>query len=176
MNAPDDEWEGILDPGEKVLWQGRPDPGITIRAANVLTLIFGLFFAGFALLWMILASTAGGLFWMFGLIHFSVGLGIAFGGIFWEPWKRRHTWYTLTDRRAFIARDMPLRGRTLKSYPITDQTRLEFRDGPPGSIMFDHEMRRRKNGHYRVDIGFERIAEASEVMRLMRQVQERQSA
>ncbi|WP_103763200.1 aspartate carbamoyltransferase catalytic subunit [Roseovarius confluentis] len=175
MTAPQDEWEGILDPGEQVLWQGRPDPAITFRAAHAAALVFGLFFAGFALFWMVMAAQAGGLFWMFGLIHFTVGLGIAFGGIFWEPWKRRHTWYTLTDRRAFIARDLPFRGRTLKSYPITDRTRLEFRDGTPGSIMFDHEMRRRKNGHYRVDIGFERIAKAEEVLRLMRQVQERQS-
>ncbi|QFT97358.1 hypothetical protein FIU85_08600 [Roseovarius sp. THAF8] len=176
MTADVDEWDGILNPGEKVLWQGRPDPGVTIAPASIVTLIFGLFFAGFALLWMILAATAGGAFWMFGLIHFSVGLGIAFGGIFWEPWKRRHTWYTLTDSRAFIARDLPFLGRSLKSYPITGQTRLELRDGTPGSVMFDHEMRRHKNGHYRVDIGFERIAEAGEVMRLMRQVQERESA
>ncbi|MFN3207829.1 MAG: aspartate carbamoyltransferase catalytic subunit [Roseovarius sp.] len=175
MTAPHDEWDGILDPGERVLWQGRPDARVTVGIAAVGSMVFGLIFAGFALVWMILASQAGGFFWMFGLIHFSVGLGLAFGGILWEPWKRRHTWYTLTDRRAFIAQDLPLRGRTLKSYPITDQTRLELQ-GDPGSVMFDHEMRRRKNGHYRVDIGFERIAEADEVMRLIRQVQERQKA
>jgi len=176
MSAPRDEWAGILDPGEQVLWQGRPDPGVTITAANMATLLFGLVFAGFALFWMMMASLAGGAFWMFGLLHFTVGLCIAFGGIFWGPWRRRHTWYTLTDRRAFIARDMPIAGRTLKSYPITPETRLEFRDGTPGSIMFDHEMRRRKNGSYKVAIGFERIEDAQEVLRRMRQVQERQSA
>ena len=131
-----DGWDGILDTDEKVIWQGRPDGRIVVRIGNIAGFAFGLFFAGFALFWMIMASQAGGFFWMFGFLHFFVGLGVAFGAVFWSAWKRRHTWYTLTDRRAFIATDVPFRGRSLKSYPITRTTVLDYDGSDPATIMF----------------------------------------
>ena len=164
-------WEGILDTGETILWQGRPDGAVKWKIVHIFTFLFGLAFAGFALFWMIMAAQAGGGFWMFGLIHFSVGISIAVGPPFWNAWRRRHTWYTLSDRRAFIATDLPLRGRRLKSYPITDDTVLDFDRGDPATIYFDHEMRRTKNGSRRVDIGFERIEDGAEVYALFRKIQ-----
>jgi hypothetical protein len=164
-------WEGILDRGERILWQGRPDPTVVFKPRHAATFVFGFFFAGFALFWMIGASQAPGPFWMFGLIHFSVGIGLMIGPIVYPPWVRRHTWYTLTDRRAFIATDVPLRGRDLKSYGISEKTVLDFQQGPPGSIYFAEEYKRTKNGSRRVPIGFERIEEASTVLSLMREVQ-----
>ena len=110
-----------------------------------------------------------------GDLHFFVGVGIAFGSTFWSAWRRRHTWYTLTDRRAFIATDLPFRGRSLKSYPITKSTVIDYDGGTPASIMFNHEMRRKKNGHYRVDVGFERIENGAEVYRMMRDIQKGQA-
>lgn len=169
-------WEGILDDGETVLWQGRPDGAVKFRIGHVFTFIFGLAFAGFALFWMIMASSAGGGFWMFGLIHFSVGIGLAIGPPFWSAWRRRHTWYTLTDRRAFIATDMPLRGRKLKSYPIRADTVLDYDGDDPATIHFAHEIRRSKNGSRRHDIGFERIDGGAEVYRMMRKVQQGRAA
>ena len=165
-------WEGILDKGEKILWQGRPDTAIHIRPANIATMVFGLAFAGFALFWMIMASAAGGAFWMFGLIHFAVGLGLAAGPILWGPFKRGRTWYTLTDRRAFIATDLPLKGKQLKSYPITDDTVLDFQPGSLSSIRFAQETRRGSKGRrYVVPIGFDYIREGDEVYRKMRDIQ-----
>ncbi|MEM6587499.1 MAG: aspartate carbamoyltransferase catalytic subunit [Pseudomonadota bacterium] len=166
-------WEGILDKDEKVLWQGRPDAKVRLRASKLVGVVFGLFFAGFALFWMIAASMAGGFFWMFGLLHFFVGLGVAAGSLYGSSWRRKHSWYTLTDRRAFIATDMPLSGRSLKSYPITQQTILDYDGNDPATIHFNHEMRRRKNGQVKVAVGFERIQNGAEVYRLMRGIQER---
>ena len=164
-------WEGILDPGEKILWQGGPDPSIVLSPGSVATFLFGLAFAGFALFWMIMASLGGGFFWMFGLLHFGVGVSIASGGIVWPAWRRRHSWYTLTDKRAFIATDMPITGRKLKSYPITTETVLEFDARDPASIYFHSDYKRTKNGSREVRIGFERIAEGKHVYDLMRSVQ-----
>lgn len=173
MTAPTG-WEGILDTGEKILWQGRPDGKIVFRPANIATFLFGLVFAGFALFWMIMASAAGGFFWAFGLIHFSVGLGLSFGAIFWGVFVRRYTWYTLTDRRAFIATDMPISRRSLKSYPITDDTVLDFAPGSLASVWFYEEVRRNKNTSTRKKIGFERITDGEEVYRMFRDIQEQQ--
>ncbi|KMW58183.1 hypothetical protein AIOL_003154 [Candidatus Rhodobacter oscarellae] len=166
-----DGWDGILDEGEEILWQGRPDPRVVFRGRHLLTVTFGAFFAGFALVWMLLASSGGGYFWTFGLIHFTVGLGIMAGPIFWPAWARRHTWYTLTDRRAFIATDIPFQGRKLRSFPIAAKTRIDYQQGPPDTIHFAEEYRRTKNGSHRVAIGFERIDKGDEVYRLIRDIQ-----
>jgi len=167
-------WDGILDDGETILWQGRPDATVRFRAIHLVTLAFGLFFSGFAVVWMVMASRAGGYFWMFGLLHFFAGLGVAFGPIYGSAWRRRHTWYTLTDRRAFIATDIPFRGRKLTSWPIGGLSQLDYRDDDLPSVYFAHEMRRSgKRGYLRHDIGFERIADGREVYRLLRDIQMR---
>lgn len=164
-------WDGILDPGEKILWQGRPDGNIVFKIGFIFTFIFGLFFAGFALFWMVMASQAGGFFWMFGLIHFFVGLSLAIGPPFYNAWSLRHTWYTLSDKRAFIATDKPFTGRKLQSYPINESTILEYTSGDLATLHFQKESRRTKNGTRMIDIGFERIAEGDKVYRLMRDIQ-----
>ena len=124
-----------------------------------------------------MASSAPGPFWMFGLIHFSVGLWIMLRPTVWAHVKRRNTWYTLTDRRAIIATDAPVQGRRLMSYPITAATRVDFIDRAQDTIHFAEEVRRGKNGTYRVPIGFDYIGDnGPEVLRLIRQVQARHQA
>ncbi len=174
MTRPDG-WDGILDKGEEILWQGRPNEKFRFRIADIATFLFGLAFAGFALFWMIMAASAGGFFWMFGLIHFFVGLSISVIPVLLDNIRRKHTWYTLTDRRAFIATDMPIIGRRLKSYPINSSTLIDYEDTNPPSIYFAEEFRRTKNGARRIKIGFVMIEEAREVLRLMKQARKRQT-
>lgn len=164
-------WEGILAADEHILWQGRPDQGFHIGWLQVPLAAFGLFFAGFALFWMVMASQAGGIFWMFGLLHFGVGLSIVFSATLLETITRRGTWYTLTDRNAFIATDLPFKGRNLETYPITPDTRLTLRDGAPGSVIFGAKLKRGNNGSRSVDVGFNRIDDAGHVYHLMRKAQ-----
>jgi hypothetical protein len=171
-----DQWADILDPNEKILWQGRPDGGFALKVSNIFTALFGLVFAGFALFWMTMASQAGGKFWMFGILHFSVGFGLVLHALFWSTFKRRNSWYTLTDRRAFIAVNIPLRGKSLKSYPITASSSLELIDGALTSVNFAEEIKRGKNKSYTVPIGFERLTDGREVYRLMRKIQTKAQA
>jgi len=170
--ATGDGWDGILDPGEAIAWQGRPDASVRFGPAAAFGMLFGLAFAGFAAVWMALASSAGGYFWTFGLIHFSVGIALAFGSVLGPPWVRRHTWYTLTDRRAFIATDLPLRGRKLTAYEIGPETTLSLEeDGALSTVNFAHRWVQTKNGSRRHDIGFERIPDGRVVLGLMRGMQ-----
>jgi hypothetical protein len=167
-----DGWAPYLDPGERILWQGRPDAGMHIRPRNIVMAVFGTFFAGFALFWMAMAAQAGGGFWLFGILHFAVGAGIVAGAFLWGPWLRRHSVYSLSDRRAFIATDMPVLGRRLKSWPIGPGSPIEFEDGALSTIWFASETRRRsKGGTYQVKIGFERIPDGRAVFGLIRQIQ-----
>ena len=167
----DPSWDGILDAGERILWQGRPDTAISIGPKSIGVAGFGVFFAGFALFWMIMASNAGGYFWMFGLLHFAVGAGIVFAAVFRTAYLRKRTWYTLTNKRALIATLLPVKGKGLKSYPITSETQLDFRDEDPATIFFSQDTRRGKNRTYVVNIGFERIEDGREVYGILRRIQ-----
>lgn len=164
-------WVGILTPDEEILWQGRPDPSLRFTAEGIAGLLFGLFFAGFALVWMILAATAGGFFWMFGLIHFSVGLSVAFGAFFKRPFMNRHTWYSLSNQRAFIATDLPVLGKRLRSYAIDANTSLSMDEGPLSSIHFASETYRHKGRTKTRRIGFNTITDGAHVYALMRDIQ-----
>ncbi len=168
---PPPGWEGLLAPGEKILWQGRPDPGFYIPPSAIFTAIFGAAFAAFALFWMSLAIMAGGFVWAFGLLHFTVGLWLCLWAVFDNTLRRRGSWYTLTDRQAFIATDLPLVGRKLKSYPITAETPLDYRPGALSTIYFAKETRFvGGSGHARIRVGFERIPDGPAVMEHFRKI------
>lgn len=180
MTAPG--WEGILDKGEKILWQGRPDGRVRVRIGDLFQTVFGVFFLGFAIFWTVMAafmtSQGGGppgfriFFPLFGLPFIAVGAYLVFGRFLWSAYQRRHTWYTLTDKRAFFATDLPVRGRSLKSWRISPGTVIDFRPGPPASIFFAEEVRQGNQGRrYRVPVGFEWIDEGEEVFRLIRGIQ-----
>ena len=169
-------WEGILDPDERIVWQGRPDQGFHVDGGDLFGAGFAVVFAGFALFWMTMAARMGGAFWMFGLIHFSVGVGLVFKTILGPTLQRRQTWYTLTDRRAFIATDSARKGRQLQSYPIDPDIRISFYEGPPDTLHFARETRQTDKGRsYTVPLGFERIADGQKVFALLRQVQRRKA-
>lgn len=169
-----DGWEGILDQDERILWQGRPDGGIVLGAANMSTVVFGLIFTAFSVHWMYNAAQSGDAFWMFGLLHFSAGLAFALGPILGGAYIRRHTWYTLTDQRAIVAKDLPLKGRTLNSYRIFGDTHISFEEGGLSTIHFAEETRYDEGSKTTSPIGFERIPDGREVYRLIRDIQKAQ--
>lgn len=169
--APPKGWDGILKPDETIIWQGRPEQGLGLRRQHIFFVLFGLAFSGFAALWMWLASTAGGYFWTFGLIHFTAGIAVIILPIAGPAYMRRKTWYTLTDQRAFIA-DITFFGRKrLKDYPITKSTRVKVKNGPLTTIHFAERTGRSKNGTYRIPIGFERLRDGQTVAKLISDMQ-----
>lgn len=169
MSTPS-SWDGILDPDEQIRWQGQPDTAIRVDMSQPMSIAMGVFFMGFSIFWMNMASQAGGFFWMFGLLFFGIGFYNAIGVHFWKAFQRRTTHYTLTNQRAFIATQV-FGKRVLKSYPITKDTVIEMQDGALATIIFANEIQRSKNGSYTTNIGFERINEGQKVYGLLRQIQ-----
>lgn len=168
------EWFGILQTGERIIWQGRPSGQLRLRLGDYPIILFGLFFSGFALFWMSMASRAGGGFWMFGLIHFSAGLALTTAPLIWRPFIRRRTFYTLTDRRAMIASDLPVRGRRLDIYPIDRMSKLSLDPGSPGSVWFARKSSWatfNRSAH----VGFELIPDAARVFGLIARQEEKQA-
>ncbi|MFV0358409.1 aspartate carbamoyltransferase catalytic subunit [Tropicimonas sp.] len=173
-------WEGILQPGETVLWQGRPSGRVSFRHASPRRMVAGGFMTAFAVFWTISAAGAAGgatdligrIFPLFGLIFVFLGLREAGGWEVWRAFVRRHSWYSLTSRRAFIATEIFGR-RALRSWPIDRETVLDFEEGPPDTIWFADRPGRRGRPRTRTTerVGFELIDDGREVLRLMRNIQ-----
>ncbi len=169
-----DPWEGLLHEGETILWQGRPDSQPRIDFSRPMSLLMGGFFMIFSIVWMNMASRAGGFFWMFGLIFFCIGFYNSIGVHFRKAYLRAQTHYTLTSKRAFIATDVMGR-KTLKSYPIEKSAEVELIDGPQATVTFAQQRKKTKKGYYSVPVSFEQIAEGREVYRLILSIQQAQA-
>lgn len=174
-------WQGILDPGERILWQGQPARGLDFGRQSLREAAFGLPFLVFGLSWMTLtwdavreAPLPGILFPLIGLFITASGAWQVIGSVLWDAWLRGRTWYTLTDRRAFIATEA-MGNRRLRDWPIDPETLLDYDGGQPGTIWFAEAGPRDRRFGRRRRVGFERLPEARQVHALMRQVQRRQA-
>lgn len=169
-------WEGILEPGEDILWQGRPDGTLDWSTFDLRRALFGTLVMAFAVFWTTAAMSSAppGLPRLIlplpGLFFFGLGLRHAGGHMVWNAYRRRHSWYTLTDRRAIIATDLFGR-KAMTSKEITFETPLTFAPGDPGSIWFAKAYSQTKQRSRTRHVGFERLPEAREVYDLMRGIQ-----
>lgn len=160
-------WQGILDADEQILWQGQPDARPRIEFDTLRDSLPGLAMTAFALFWIYQAAQASIMFSLFGLIFVGVGLRHFLQPILWPAYLRSRSWYTLTDRRAIVATDVPFKGRRLNSYPITPDTLVEFVADDPPSILLGPEQGKRSER-----AGFHHIAHADQVMVLIRRIQQ----
>jgi hypothetical protein len=159
---PPEGWEGILDPGEQILWQGKPSPRPAPLVPTGRVRLMPFVVIAFSIFWMIQAMQAGGVLWLFGLVFLYIGVRELR-----RPPRRAQdvlsgTFYTLTDRRAFIATDIGGK-RDLRSYPIDKDTIVELVDGVPGSVYFV------TGSGFRV--GFELVEDARSVYARVREIQ-----
>lgn len=174
-------WQGILEPGERILWQGQPESRVDFTRDSLREAAFGLPFLVFGLTWLTMTWEAvreapfpGLLFPLIGLGLTAQGLWQVAGHFFWDAHLRRHTWYTLTDRRAFIATEV-LGRKTLRDWPVDPETLLDYDGALPGTIWFSEEGARRRPFGRRRRVGFELLPDARQVHALMRKVQRRQA-
>lgn len=137
--------------------------------ADFIPMIFGLGFSGFALIWMSIAGMAGGGFWMFGLLHFGVGAGLAIYALLRDTTARRHSFYTLTSQRAIIGTSYPWSVRRLLKKRIKPRTKLTLIHGH--TIVFGPPRRSKRHPFPLRSPQFARIDDAEHVLSLMRQIQ-----
>jgi len=90
----------LLRADEKVLWSGKPVK-MPFIIPSFATILPGLFFMGFSIVWMSGAISAGAPsgFWLFGLIFFFIGFGVCFGTPIWQLMRYKNTEYMITDQR-----------------------------------------------------------------------------
>jgi hypothetical protein len=175
-----DSWDRYFQPGESLVWEGAPLPGVRNKARLVFLSLFGVPFLIFGL-----GGTGVGLrhlFWIgdvwIGLITLALGLifllvGYTLVAHQWVEAARAHrtTRYALSTRAAYVARQG--RKRSLECYPILPETALELEHGDGYDNLWFHTRRERDTDGdpSTTRIGFEGIRDGTEVYRLMRGLQ-----
>lgn len=106
-------WLGI---GERIVWQGSPDPAVSFSKGDIFLVPFSIFWTSFIVFWEVADYRAGWVFGgVFGIPFLIVGAYFVVGRFFYRRWDRRFTRYVLTDRRAVILRR---KGQSLQEAPI----------------------------------------------------------
>jgi hypothetical protein len=133
----------LIDPGEQLIWQGKPYPARYALRKAAYIFPFGVLFFAFSLFWIHGAYTAksnvsnqlGFQFWMFGIPFVIVGACMVLAPA-WYFFRATATTYALTDRRAITDVSGPFPQRT--SIPLNQMPFVDVRssaDGP-GHVLF----------------------------------------
>ena len=101
--------------GETILWAGHPDTRVVLHKEDLFLIPFSLVWGGFAIVWE--AGVAGvwgnsarsGLPWTFGMIwgipFVLIGQYLIWGRFFYAAWKKKRTYYALTNRRVIVVQN-----------------------------------------------------------------------
>ena len=137
-------WDGILGEGEQIEWQGAPVQGLRWELGRRDTLAAVAAAAGGITLFAFTLGRSNDTLGNAALVFLVWGVIAAVVYHAWSFWNRRRTFYTLTNRRAFIA-TWHFGVQTLRAYPIATMRPLRLVDTEPGHVYFDHDTVRRKN-------------------------------
>ncbi len=166
----DNPWQ--LEPGERLLWQGRPQGGFAWPMPEMIAV--GMFS-------ILVALSGGGVTWLMAtndgpwLATLAASVALA-GGIFMaypllDLWTRRNSHYAITTRRGLIRQV----GKDLVSVTLDRPERLKLLPGPPDRIVFGHA-RSMNTGSFSgrrgagTDICFDQLDDGAEAYGIMMRV------
>lgn len=167
-----------LHPDETLLWVGQP---YTTRKfhANPITVVFMLFWFGFAVFWTVAASSAGGFFGLFGIPFLLIGGYMLYMLFIGQRKQLRSTVYAITDSRALILyTDRRGTGCTEFIFARLSSVTMDEVEGTTGTIRFlpdqpyymNYESprhRRSRSADYDLRTAFLAIDRVQEVYRLI---------
>lgn len=147
-------WTQVLEPGETLLWTGRPEPRLSLRNFQLL----GPFVGAFG------TVIAGGLLLTYNdlPVSQSVVLAVIIALVVLSLVKGLNRWtdltrtrYALTNRRALFFRLQ--KGETrVKAFPRTAETKPDIKNTSPQSVFFIRQ-ERADNPVLAAHLGFEYI-------------------
>ena len=136
--VPLDALSAELLSGESIHWSGQPNRSVIFHPDDALMIPFSLAWGGFAIFWLLGASGIWDVFsnkpnhsfQIFGIIWGTpfvvIGQYMIWGRFLYERWKKRRTFYILTNRRALII-EQGLRGRKTTSVYLSDLSIVDKR-------------------------------------------------
>ena len=172
----------LLEPGERLLWSGRPRLGLMLRASDAMAIPFSLLWCGFAIFWewgVVSIAQAPCFFKLWSIPFVALGLYLVFGRFVVDAYQRGRTFYGITDQRAVIMIE-GLR-RTVRTLALEGLAEIEFAEGRGGrrTLTFGRDalgayrglVLRGWPGSAGLAPRFEGIENASEVLRTIRKTQ-----
>jgi hypothetical protein len=105
--------EPELSRDERILWAGKPDPAIHFHKDDIIGIPLGFFVAAFTVIWSGLVFGYLGKtdrpaplgFWLFGIPVFFFGQYALWGRFVHAAWRKKRTFYAVTDRRVLVVRN-----------------------------------------------------------------------
>ncbi|MEO0914240.1 MAG: hypothetical protein AAFY59_14840 [Pseudomonadota bacterium] len=175
-------WEDYFEPGEKLVWQGRPIPGGG-HPGYILLSLFGMPFLGAGLFTfkegvdhligaaVDLEADFDFMFLIpFSLPFLAIGAGLVFGPWLWPRYALRRTRYALSNKRAYIA--TTIWGQKLETYAITADADIEIESRRHHTVTFANRVSKDSDGDLTTTkISFENIEEGEKVYHLLRDIQ-----
>jgi len=125
-----------LNQDEHLLWTGTPKSGIVFRTADLFLIPFSIIWCGFAVVWVVMASSGSGVFALFGVPFVIIGLIFVFGRFFIDAKQRENTVYGFTEDRILIKSGIfSKKIKSLNIKTLSDIEMTEKKDGT-GTISF----------------------------------------
>jgi len=179
-----EHWETYFEPGERLLWQGAPEPGFEHPGKSLFLIAFGLpFLIGgvalfiFGLHRLTLATTSSDaglalLVMAFSLPFGGAGAFLGLGPVIVACTASRRVRYALSTRAAYIMRSYL--SRKLEVYPLLPATALELEKGKRADTVWFHARQEPSadSGFYTVYSGFRNITDGEQVFHLIRGIHE----
>lgn len=132
-------FEPYLDEEELVLWTGKPDTGVLLTPADMLlipiSILVGISFMNTGLSYMFGAISMGYVaLALWGALFILMGSYLMLGRFLYKSWRKRHTYYGLTNRRILVY----ARGKRMVSEEILEIPSLAkaVRPNGTGTITF----------------------------------------
>jgi hypothetical protein len=104
-----------LTTGESVLWAGQPNGTVFFHQEDAFLIPFSLLWGGFAIFWELGAAgfrgsnSRSGNPWLFGMLwgipFVLIGQYIIWGRFFYTAWKKKRTYYAITNRRVLVVQN-----------------------------------------------------------------------
>lgn len=124
-----------LEPGEYVVWKGRPEKGRLIDPNAVATVPFGIIWTVFSLifLWVAYTGEASFIVWVIVLLFLFIGLSFTFGGFIRHAKTQGKIQYYVTNYRLIV-----VEGEDMSFYTPDDLPPMKVRKYKNGyaSILF----------------------------------------
>lgn len=137
IQTSEDVLRDYIDPGERLLWTGKPRPGVFLRREDAFMIPISLLWGGFAIFWEIAALSSGDpLFAIFGIPFVCMGLYIIFGRFFVDARIRERTTYGVTNERILIVKGLFSQELTSLSLSTLSESTLVQHGNGRGSIRF----------------------------------------
>jgi hypothetical protein len=100
---------------ENILWTGQPETTVFFTGADIFLIPFSLLWGGFAIFWQVTVLTEGApvSFALFGIPFVLLGLYLIFGRFIYKMWRKKNTYYAVTNRRVLVL--TKLRSRNIQA-------------------------------------------------------------